>query len=268
MEALHTIISSSNSLINKGTRECESCGSNVPIIELHGIEHSRCLTCDNRHLEQEMSQYKQKMDKQRLERTFQEYSLVPSDLLKANLENYIPEDPSQSTTLNTAKWYVNNFETIKNGYEWNSILFKGSYGLGKSHLSYAIAKGVQEQGFTAIFIDTPKLLEMIRSTFSSNRSKEKLQESEILRFIDKADLLVLDDIGAEYVKDEKESWATDVIFRLTTSRTDKANIYTTNCSSAELTAKYGAHGGRILSRMMNKTKKVEIFGKDYRIKGW
>lgn len=270
MQAVNTLISSN--LVKRGTRVCDLCGSDVPIWELNGVENSRCLTCDNKALESEMRIFKNKMDLGKGQWLFEKQSIIPSDLLKASFENYRPADPTQQDALNTSKWFVKNFGLLKEGYDWNSLLFKGSYGVGKSHLSYSIAKGVKDQGFSVIFIDTPSLLQMIRDTFSKSkrldRIKEDVYETEIFRTIAKVDLFILDDLGAEYIKQDGESWGTEVIFRIVTSRMDKPNIITTNCSSDELIQKYGNHGGRILSRIMNGTKKVEVNGKDHRIKGW
>lgn len=274
MKALHTIMSS-NQLIHKGTRICEECQSDVPIIERNGVEHSVCLTCENKALEKDVSDFKKQMDNKRAEKLFERYSLIPSDLKKASFDSYIPKHQLQEDALKIAKWYAENFNIITEDYKWNSLLLKGSYGVGKSHLSHAIANSVKEKGYNVLFIDTPSLFQMIRDSFGKSkrmdRMRDDIYETEIFRMIADVDLLVLDDIGTEYVKNEdgRESWGSEIIFRITNSRMDKPKIFTTNCDSRELTAKYGAHGGRIVSRMMNKTRKVDIDGDDYRLrKGW
>lgn len=264
MQALRTIISSK--FINKGIRTCEACNAQVPIIEVEGQEYSHCLNCDNKKLETEMSQFKEEVDKEQCSRLFEKYSIIPSSLKKAQFDTYIPKSETQHRALTTTQWYAENFEQILKGYEWNSLLLKGSYGVGKSHLSHAVAQELKRKGYNVIFIDTPSLLQMIRDGY---RGKEKV-ESDIFKKLANVDLLVLDDIGAEYVKSEdgKESWGSEIIFRITSSRTDKPNIFTTNYGSKELKEKYGLHGGRIVSRMSEKTKKVEIEGEDYRVRGW
>lgn len=213
-----------------------------------------------------MRDFKQRMDEQKGERLFQQYSLIPSDLNKASFETYIPANDSQKDALKKAQWYGNNFKTIIESHEWNSLLFQGEYGLGKSHLSYSIANAVKEQGYKVVFIDTPSLLRLIRESFSN----KSFSESDIHKVCAGVDLLVLDDIGAEYVKmkNGEESWAVDVLFQLIGSRVDKPKIFTTNYDSKGLSAKYGQHGGRIVSRMMKGTKPIKLVGEDYRTKGW
>jgi DNA replication protein DnaC len=146
------------------------------------------------------------------------------------------------------------------------LLLKGSYGLGKSHLSHSIAKHLKDQGKKVIFIDTPSLLRMIRQSFKDS----SFSESDVYRLCAEADLLILDDIGAEYVKQEngKESWASEILFQIITSRLDKPKVFTTNLSSKELSSKYGTHGGRIVSRMMKGTRLIEMEGKDFRTQAW
>lgn len=187
--------------------------------------------------------------------------------MKASFETYKPSNDSQKDALIKSKWYTDNFQKILTDNPWNSILFQGSYGLGKSHLSYSIAKAVKQQGYSVIFIDTPSLLRTIRGTYGN----KNVTESEIYKACASVDLLILDDIGAEYVKKDEngeESWAMEVLFQIVTSRMDKPKIFTTNYGSKDLTKKYGTHGGRIVSRMMKGTKVIKMEGKDYRTQEW
>lgn len=268
MQSLNKALTSmtSSKIKSLGTRECEKCGSQVPIYEANGTKVSICLTCENKQLEEDVKRFKNEMDNKRMERLFDQYSLIPGDLKTASFETYIPSTDSQKEALEKSKWYAENFKDIAAGHHFNSILFQGDYGIGKSHLSHSIANHVKEQGFSVVFIDSPSLLRMIRESYSSHN----VSELEIHKVCADVDLLVLDDIGAEYVKqtDGKESWAVDVLFQIVTARMDKPTIFTTNYGSRELKDKYGTHGGRIVSRMMKGTKVIKMDGKDYRTQGW
>lgn len=75
--------------------------------------------------------------------------------------------------------------------------------------------------------------------------------------------MALDDIGPEYVKINTvghESWASDVLYKIFDMRIDKSNLCTTNFSEKELTQKYGNNGPRIISRMMNNAKGIQLEG--------
>ncbi|WP_249928329.1 ATP-binding protein [Niallia circulans] len=74
-----------------------------------------------------------------------------------------------------------------------NLLFTGNYGTGKSHLSVSITKKLIEQGYECLFLSLPKLLTKIKQTYN----KEGITEAELLQVIQRVDLLVFDDIGAE-----------------------------------------------------------------------
>jgi DNA replication protein DnaC len=235
----------------------------VPVIEREGKEYSHCLNCENKALETEMSDFR---DRHEIESFFRKNSLVPGDTEDCRFDNYQPTNDSQKEAYKKAKWYADNFKQLLEEGKWNSLLFQGTYGIGKSHLSYSTAMALKEQRYKVIFADAPLLMKKIKSTYGNYK------ESELVIFenIEKADLFILDDLGAEYVKskDGEESWAVDTLFSIIGSRVDKPNIFTTNYDSAGLAKKYGTHGGRIVSRMMKGTKPIKMSGEDFRTKGW
>src|SRR5699024_5379638 len=83
------------------------------------------------------------------------------------------------------------------------------------------------------------------------------------------DLLVLDDIGSEYVKANEyghESWASDVLYKIFDMRLNKSIICSTNYSESMLTKKYGNNGQRIIDRMMDLYTAIRLEGERYRKK--
>ncbi|MBO0959537.1 ATP-binding protein [Neobacillus sp. MM2021_6] len=261
MKPISTLISSRLKII--GQRICDDCGVSVPIIERNGKEVSVCLNCENLALKSEMEDFR---DKSLAEAFFYNNSLVPSDTEDCRFDNYQPKSESQQDALTKAKWYADNFRAIVADGKWNSLLFQGDYGIGKSHLSHSIAMVLKEKRFKVIFSDTPMLMKKIQSTYGNHKESEMT----IFKNIQEADLLILDDLGAEYVKSKngEESWSVDTLFSIIGSRVDKPNIYTTNYDSEGLAKKYGTHGGRIVSRMMKGTKPIKMIGEDFRTKGW
>ncbi|POD46261.1 hypothetical protein BKM15_25800 [Pseudomonas syringae pv. syringae] len=229
----------------------------VPIVTNHkGETISDCLNCENKQLEKEMNDFVREMDAKEHEITYERYSIIPEDLENASFENYIPEHPTQKEAFKKAQYYADFFGEL----DFTSLLFKGTYGIGKSHLAKAISDVVKAKGLSVIYIDLPGLLRKIRKTFNGKESADSIYEA-----IEKADLVVFDDLGAEYVKqDNGESWVGEVLFEMFSSRTGKPKIITTNCGSAELKAMYGKNGPRIVSRMMKGTKAIQIDGKDMR----
>lgn len=266
MNKIETLSFSNINII--GNRVCEVCGAKVPIIQTirNGelMEISDCLNCETQKIENEMIAFKEEADKRRAERIFEDYSLIPDELLNASFESFIPQNESTNAAKEKCIWYAEHFGESN---DVRNLLLQGPYGLGKSHLSYSVAEHVKSRGKAVIFITTPDLLRSIKNSYGNNR----FSESDILKACALVDLLVLDDLGAEYIpkskdnEDNKESWAGEILLTIINSRLGKHTIYTTNYNSSELSAKYGFHGGRIISRMMKGTYTIRLEGKDYRI---
>jgi len=190
------------------------------------------------------------LKKDKIKRLFEENSLINTDLQKATFNNYTPTNNDLQKALQVAKRYVETFD-IK---EPRNLLLYGNYGTGKSHLSVSITKALMEKEITSIFISMPKLHTTIKNTY--NR-KDKT-ESDIMQGLEKIDLLVLDDIGAESDTD----WAIQKLFEILDSRQGKHNIFTTNLNEEGLEEHLKA---RNYSRIMYKTYPVKMTGKDYRL---
>jgi DNA replication protein DnaC len=243
-----------------GDRVCEDCGDSVPIYQTPRGEHSECLNCKNLSLQKKYEKQMDDVESRKHEIVFNKFSIIPEDLMDASFDNYKPKHPSQIDAIKKALWYAEHFGET----EFSSLLFKGSFGVGKSHLSKAISDVVKSKGKTVIYIDIPSLIKKIRNTFGGNGSDE-----EIYAAIEKADLVIFDDLGAERVKkdDSGDSWVAEVLFQMFTSRANKHNVITTNCTSEHLRERYGPiMGGRIISRMMQGTKPILIEGEDMRLK--
>lgn len=72
---------------------------------------------------------------------------------------------------------------------YKSLLMRGKTGLGKTHLSLSIASEVINKGYSVIYGSAPDLLRRL--------DKEKFEGGEMLDMLTTADLLILDDLGAE-----------------------------------------------------------------------
>lgn len=265
------------------TKECDTCKGGFTInnhyvngeLKAEGnIHETTCWPCKMKAENEALAKKAQDdYEKNKCIRFFRKFSIVPDELEEARFTNYDPDHSSKAEALKKAKYYADNFDKLPfqkklpNGkmMDWQSLIFQGKYGLGKSHLLHSIARMLVDKGYYVVFIDTPSFLRLIMSTFNKNST---LSESEIFDAINKADFVVFDDIGAEYVKKaEEESWAVDKLFQALQSRIGKPTGYSTNYNSEGLTKKYGPHGGRLFSRMMKGTEAVKFLGDDYRMRG-
>lgn len=216
-----------------------------------------CLKCEEREMVERVIAENEQLKRQKPFRLFDSNSLLTPNLRDATFENYYPT----TLDLGRAKEKMSHFaETFVPGSGEN-ILLTGPCGVGKSHLGAAVTKALIKKGHSCLFINVPKLLSKIRATY--NRDPE-VTEEQWLVLLETVDLLVLDDIGAEYRGNhDAESWAVKKLFEIIDSRQGKSTIFTTNYNSDELTKHLGS---RNVSRMMNGTNVLRMPGPDYRLR--
>ena len=172
-------------------------------------------------------------------------STIPRELKEASFENFIAETAEEKQLLEFARGQV---EKYLDGMTGNT-LFTGSTGIGKSHLSVAIAKAINE-GYKAkgepksvLFVNLTEILRRVRESFNSPTSLEGYYS----RMLKEVDYLVLDDLG---IKSDNASskgksvWEEEFIFDILSNR-DKT-IITTNLSSSEIASLYSE---RVASRV-------------------
>ncbi len=136
------------------------------------------------------------------------------------------------------------------------FLIFGNPGNGKSHLAGAVTNLSLKKGYTSIFERVPTLLAKIRATY--NRGG-KHTEQEIMRALTEADLLVLDDTGAEKCTEWTEPTLYTIIDERYTNK--KSLIVTTNSDIEGLEKKIGF---RALDRLLEMCEIVENQGSSFR----
>jgi len=153
--------------------------------------------------------------------------------------------------FNYCEEYAENFHLPDAG-----IMLRGQTGLGKTHLSLAIAGRVLAKGFSVVYGSAPDLLRKIEN---EHFSYEREGRDSTMDTLQSAELLVLDDVGAEF---ESKFYAS-ALYNLLNSRMNMGypTIVSTNLTFEELKLRYG---DRITSRFM--TMEILLFhGKDIRL---
>lgn len=146
--------------------------------------------------------------------------------------------------------YADNF-----GPESDCLLFVGQTGLGKTHLSSAIAKTAIEKGFDVVYESAPNAVSLIeRDRFADDSERE--QKSQ--RLFD-CDLLILDDLGTEISGKNTPSIIYNIINTRLVNR--KPTIINTNLNAKELERNYDQ---RIISRLFGEYRVMLFEGKDVR----
>ena len=137
-----------------------------------------------------------------------------------------------------------------------SLLFTGDTGLGKTHLSLAIARAVLEQGYTVIYGSAQNLLSRLqRERFAPFGEQSDSTERSLLE----CDLLILDDLGAEHAT----AFTKSSIYNIVNTRmmASQPVIISTNLSVAQLSGEYGE---RVTSRLLGTYAVLRFFGTDVR----
>lgn len=238
---------------------CGTCGNPYIIYDTPRGELGTCKHCLDQELYDSLHiTTKAERKREKDMRFASSFERVSNDLTASTLTSYEPRHSTQVRAKYVATAYVERFT----GY--HSLLFSGGPGLGKSHLSYAIVKSLREKGFHTLYIKVTDLFDRLKQAY---RPHAEQTEEQIFHMLEWLDVLVLDDLGSEYVRvndSGHETWATDVLFKIFDSRLNKATICTTNYSEQMLVEKYGVHGERIIDRLLDMTTVTRLEGESYR----
>jgi DNA replication protein DnaC len=184
---------------------------------------------------------------------------IPKRYEQCTLEDYTPRDGSQVMAKVAVSKFLEKYPSIDIG-----LLFIGSCGVGKTHLAVSLLKQIILQTRdTGLFYDFRDLLRDIQNSWNAVSQSSEL---EVMRPVLSADVLVLDELGANKPTD----WVRDTIGHIINCRYNdkKLTIFTSNYpDTAErpgeetLTDRIGA---RLRSRLYEMCKVVEIKGEDFR----
>ncbi|MDR0859225.1 MAG: ATP-binding protein [Oscillospiraceae bacterium] len=139
-----------------------------------------------------------------------------------------------------------------------NILMSGNPGLGKTHLSCAIARVVSDAGFSVVY-ETAIAFCVV---FDKIKFQRLNQDDELLRDAERyasCDLLILDDLGTEMRTANTISAVYDIINTRLVS--GLSTIVNTNLAPEEIGAEYSP---QIASRLLGEYNVLEFAGSDMR----
>jgi DNA replication protein DnaC len=184
---------------------------------------------------------------------------VPPRFARAELENFEHDMDTQRDAWRRARAFVEAFPVVDRG-----LLFYGPNGVGKTHLAVGILKAcVRDKGARAYFFETRELLRIVRDTY--NRSVEET-EMEVLKPLLDAELLVLDDLGAERTSD----WVQETLGLVVNTRYNakRPTVFTSNLADlpddTDPRSFVFQLGRRTRSRLVEMCDWVHIQGADIR----
>ncbi len=147
--------------------------------------------------------------------------------------------------------YAEDFDPQKS----SNLLFMGSSGLGKTHLTLAIVASVIEKGYTVVYGPCENLFSLIEKEKFSGENKGSYDT------MINCDLLVLDDLGAEMATQFSKA----ALYNLINTRmlSKKPTIINTNLTIKEIEERYTS---RVASRLIGSYNANKFLGDDIRQK--
>ena len=184
---------------------------------------------------------------------------MPSSIKNANLKE-LYKDKNRIEVIKKMKSYIDSYFDHKQ----KSIYLHGSFGSGKTYLIAALFNELAKKNIRGIVIHLPEFLRGLKESFSTDYS-------ERFDSIKKTPLLLIDDIGAEYLT----GWARDEVLEpILQYRMDEnlATFFTSNFTIDELEKHLAVTSNsydrvkakRIIERIKQLSDPVELVSKNYR----
>ncbi len=237
---------------------CDGVGL-VRVVDAEGRWVSRACEC------QEMEREERRLLAARIPERYRQYTLDGYETA------FRGADASLGRAHMTSRKFVEAYPVDTAG---KGLLFTGSIGVGKTHLAVGVLRRlVQERGVRGLFCDYRELLKSIQNSYNP---QVQTTELELLKPVFAAEVLVLDDLGAQ--KPNEWVWDTVALILNTRYNDKQTTIITTNYldlpagggakTDAERAAREPSLGDRIGDRMRSRLAemcvRVEMTGEDFR----
>jgi DNA replication protein DnaC len=136
------------------------------------------------------------------------------------------------------------------------LAFAGPVGTGKTALAMCVSKAALKAGRSVAIFPLPKLLSVIRDSYSPDRSYVDLAER-----LAAVELLHIDDVGAERTTE----WVLEELYTIVNARYEdqQSIVLTTNLDSPSMLAEQ--IGERTASRLAEMCDFMSVMGRDRRL---
>jgi len=203
--------------------------------------------------------------RRRLTEAGMESSGLSGLLRRQSFENfsldYYRQNPKEyeimTRNYHTVRRWAENFSMTEGGAKATSLLFLGGTGLGKTHLSTAVARTVIARGYDVFYNSAVGMI----SDFEYRRFGNGLVQGDsddTARYTE-CDLLIIDDLGTEVVN----QFTLSCLYHVLNTRLNlsKPTLISTNLTSGELRKTYS---DRITSRLLGEYLLIPFYGIDVR----
>jgi len=243
-----------------GLRHCKVCGKPKELRLNFGDKEVVVGTiCDCRKAEIEAEEKRRKHQEEMAAiARLRDASLMSAKYRQASFAAYI-QRPENQRAYRIGRNYCDRFigTPEKPGmYEMNQgLLFYGPVGSGKSYTAACIANELLDKSISVVMTSFVKILQDVQNG--------KIEEAEYIRIINRAKLLIIDDLGAERNTD----YALEKVYNVIESRCREAKpmVLTTNLTMQEITGATDIRLKRIYDRILECCYPVQITGQSFRM---
>lgn len=167
---------------------------------------------------------------------------------------FAKSDHTDQKNENIARKYVANFDAMRS--QGTGLLLCGSVGTGKSFLAAAIANELISQGTPCLMTNFSRIISRISEKFGGDQ--------KYLDNLNRFDLLIIDDLGAE--RDSEYMWEKVMDVIDARYRAGLPLIVTTNLNPKDLYDPSDIRRQRVFSRLKEMCIFLEVNGTDRRSK--
>ncbi|MBQ4141534.1 MAG: ATP-binding protein [Clostridia bacterium] len=179
----------------------------------------------------------------------QSFETFKLDYYRTNQRSY----ENMSYVLRTMREYADNFNPDRSG----NLLLLGGTGLGKTHLSTALAKALIDNGYDVVYTGAIGMIaDFEQHRFGNSAGGES--GNDLDRYYD-CDLLIIDDLGAEV----SNQFTVSTVYNVLNNRISLGlpTVISTNLNQNELNSRYW---DRITSRILGEFRPLIFSGSDVR----
>ena len=185
---------------------------------------------------------------------------IPPRYQRCTLDNFVTyQNEELMRAVETARRFTQAFPVVQKG-----LMLIGPPGIGKTHIAVSVLREViRRTGARGLYYDTRALLRDIRTTYNPVLH---MAEMDVIRPVMEAEILVLDDLGAERLTD----WVEETMSLIVNTRYNerRPTIFTSNYEDipdeGELNSLLVRVGFRLHSRLREMCEFLEYDGPDYR----
>jgi DNA replication protein DnaC len=193
--------------------------------------------------------------------------LLQGDPAHMTMDSFVRETKMQKRAYEVVRQWWNDWAAQLRldrdaGYRDSVMLWSASPGTGKTHLARAVQRKLIMAGGYPVFAGVSELLNTLRASYDGEADSQAIID-RLLR----SELLLLDDLGKEYVTAKSRGWFKDILWNIINNRHNARRplFITSNFSPDEVAELIGVYAASRFGEMV-ESRVCEMSGEDWRMK--